>query len=97
MENSNYPYTRKTNLMIPEFTVFMDDSWNNGLETGRNLPFLLTVGLQQYLHWFGSLFKFNLAAVHNEYLLWCVKRQLRKTTYGFADRYSGRYGNWIDL
>lgn len=97
MDNSNYPYNRKTNLMIPEWTVYKGDSWNNGLETGRNLPFLLTVGLQQYLHWFGSLFKFDLAAVHNEYLLWCVQRQLRKTKPGFADRYSGRYGNWIDL
>lgn len=97
MENSNYPYGRKTNLMIPESTVLIGDLWNNGLETGRNLPSLLTVGLHQYLHRFGSLFKFDLAAVHNECLLWCVKRQLRKTKDGFADRYNGRYGNWIDL
>ena len=97
MENSNYPYSRKTNLMIPEVTVVIGDFWNNGLDTGRHLPCLLTVGLHQYLHWFGSLFKVDLAAVQNECFLWCVQRQLRKTKPGFADRYSGRYGNWIEL
>ena len=97
MENSNYPNGRKINLMIPEKTVLKGDFWNNGLETGRHSPFLLTVGLHQYLHRFGSLFKFDLTAVQNDRLLWCVKRQLGKTKHGFADRYSGRYGDWIDL